>query len=216
MTRGLIFDFDGLILDTEMPIFVAWRECYEDHGHELALETYRQCVGTDFHGYHPGTELETFTGRKLDWTALDLARRERVAELLEDAEPMPGVQQLLTEAREAGVACAVASSSSKDWVPPWLEKLELHHFFEHVVTVDLVKRPKPSPELFQLAGERLGLAPDEILVFEDSLNGLKAAQAAGMRCVIVPCEVTRSLVFDGAAHRIESFTETSLQQLLEL
>lgn len=216
MIRGLIFDFDGLILDTEMPIFTAWRECYEDHGHELALETYQQCIGTDFAGYHPLTELEKLTGKTLSEEKLGPIRRARIAELLEEAEPMPGVRQLLDEAREAEVGCAVASSSSKDWVPTWLEKLDLHHFFEHIVTVDLVQRPKPSPELFQLAASRLGLDPDEVLVLEDSLNGLRAAQAAGMRCLVVPCDVTRSLEFEGATHRIESMAETRLEQLLAL
>ncbi|MFT5470997.1 MAG: HAD superfamily hydrolase (TIGR01509 family) [Verrucomicrobiales bacterium] len=216
MIRGLIFYFDGLILDTEMPIYTAWRECYADHGHDLLIETYQQCIGTDFADYNPHTELEQLTGRSLDEDELGVIRRSRIAELLEDAAPMPGIESLLAQARQAEIGCAVASSSSKDWVPSWLERLELAEYFQHVVTVDLVQRPKPSPELFQLAAARLGLDPDEVLILEDSLNGLRAAQTAGMRCLVVPCDVTRTIEFEGATHRVESLAEMSLQQLLAL
>ena len=214
MIRGLIFDFDGLILDTEMPHYIAWRECYEEHGHDLPLETYRQCVGTDWAHYNPFTELENLLGRELDELALTERRRLRVAELLDSPSPMPGVEPLLVEAREAEIGCAVASSSSSDWVPPWLEKLGLTHYFEHVVTLDLVNRPKPSPELFQLAARRLGLEPDEVLVLEDSLNGLRAAHAAGMRCIVAPCDVTRTIDFEGAHHRVETLDGVRLEDLL--
>ena len=120
--RGLIFDFDGLILETEGPAYTAWRECYDAHGQELPVETYVRCVGTDTKHYDPGRDLERLTGRALDWEKLNRVRRARVAEFLEGAEPMPGVRRLLVEAAALGMPCAVASSSSEEWVVPDIEK----------------------------------------------------------------------------------------------
>lgn len=214
--RGIIFDFDGLILDTETPIYHAWRECYEEHGHELPIETFAQCVGTDFADYDPAKELERLIDRELDWKPLNEKRRHRVQQMLDDdPQPMPGVSELLREAAEAGLPCAIASSSPRVWVAPWIERLQLSHHFSHIVTVDDVKRPKPSPELFTRAAERLELAPEQLVVLEDSWNGLLAARAAGIPCVVVPNAITRHFAFEGAAARIGSL-EVGLQGLSEL
>jgi putative hydrolase of the HAD superfamily len=211
--RGIIFDFDGLIVDTEMPGYLAWAECYAAHGHELRLCDYTRCVGSDWAHYNPATELERLLNRRLDWPELDRERTRRVYELLEEVEPLPGVRELLMEARDEGVVCAVASSSPRSWVVPWLERLGLHEEFLHVVTLDDVSRPKPSPELFELALRRLGIGPHEGVVLEDSLNGLRAALAARIACVVVPNRVTEALNFDGASHRADSLAEMRIELL---
>jgi HAD superfamily hydrolase (TIGR01509 family) len=211
--KGIIFDFDGLIVDTEMPGYLAWAECYAAHGHELLLSDYTRCVGSDWAHYNPATELERLLERRLDWPELDRERTRRVYELLEEAEPLPGVRELLREARMEGVICAVASSSPRNWVEPWLERLELRHEFLHVVTLDDVSRPKPSPELFELALRRLGIGHWEGVVLEDSLNGLRAALAAKVPCVVVPNHVTGALEFEGASHRAESLLEVGVERL---
>jgi putative hydrolase of the HAD superfamily len=211
--RGIIFDFDGLIVDTELPGYQAWAECYAAHGQELLLQDYTRCVGSDWAHYNPATELERLLNRRLDWPELDRERTRRVHELLEEVEPLPGVRELLGEAREEGVVCAVASSSPRSWVGPWLERLGLHGEFLHVVTLDDVTRPKPSPELFELAMRRLGIEPHEGVVLEDSLNGLRAALAARVACVVVPNRVTEGLEFAGASHRAESLAELGVPAL---
>jgi len=211
--RGIIFDFDGLIVDTEMPGYQAWAECYALHGYELLLEDYTRCVGSDWAHYNPASELERLTGRRLDWPELDRERTRRVYELLEAVEPLPGVRELLAEARTEGVICAVASSSPRNWVGPWLERLGLREEFLHVVTLDDVSRPKPSPELFELALRRLGIGNEESVVLEDSLNGLRAAQAARIACVVVPNSVTGALNFEGASHRVESLADLRVEEL---
>lgn len=214
--RGIIFDFDGLIVDTEMPGYLAWAECYADYGFELLLSDYTRCVGSDFAHYNPASELERLTGRRLDWVELDRERTRRVYELLEEVEPLPGVRELLVEARAEGVVCAVASSSPRSWVEPWLQRLDLREHFLHVVTLDDVSRPKPSPELFELALRRLELGPHEGVVLEDSLNGLRAALAAGVACVVVPNRVTGGLSFEGASHRLESLAEVNVTGLRKI
>lgn len=128
-------------------------------------------------------------------------------ERLEGSQPMRGVVDLLQAARQHQLPCCVASSSSREWVGGWLRKLELHHHFAHVVTLDDTGRVKPDPSLFLLCAEKLNLDPQHIVVLEDSLNGLKAATAAGMRCVVVPCAVTRHLQFPNAWRQLSSLED---------
>jgi putative hydrolase of the HAD superfamily len=212
--KGIIFDFDGLILDTEVPVFRAWQECYEEHGQELSLLEYVRCVGSDMEVYHPGTELERKVGRELEWEGLDKKRRERVREMLEGAEPLPGVRKTLIEAEALGIPCAVASSSPSEWVVTWLERLGIDGAFVSVRCLEHVHRPKPAPDLFLRAAEDMKLAPKEAMVLEDSLNGLRAAQAAGSPCVVVPNEITGHLDFEGATMKVESLRSTSVRELL--
>ncbi len=211
--NALIFDFDGLILDTETPIFQAWRECYRDHGHDLALKTYARCVGTDFADYNPATELEKLVGRALPWEELNQRRRDRVDEVLQTEKPMPGVADLLEQARQHAVPCAVASSSSRAWVEGWLGRLGLLAHFQAVITLDDVERPKPSPELFQLALRKLAVPPDCAVVFEDSLNGLRAARAAEIPCAIVPNRITAHLNFEDATLKVASLEAISVPEV---
>ncbi len=211
--KALIFDFDGLIVDTETPIYEAWRRCYEEHGQELCLEEYVACVGSDFGGYDPAQELERRCGRKLDWDLLLEERRRRVDGALESAEALPGVRELLAEAGEEGVACAVASSSSVNWVGGWLERLGLEGHFACLRCRDHVERVKPDPQLFLAAAAGIGAGVAEVLVLEDSVNGMRAAHAAGMCCVAVPGPVTRSMDFAGAAGRVESLAGIEVDDL---
>ena len=214
--RALIFDFDGLILDTEVPIYEAWRENYAAHGHDLPLELYVGCVGSDFHRFDPKLHLESLTGEAIDWNQWDEARERRALEIVNSlVDPMPGVADRLREAREMGLPCAVASSSPRSWVEPHLERIGLREHFVLTRCIDDVSRPKPSPELFLAAAEGLGVEPGDALVFEDSLNGLLAAQAAGMRCVSVPNRVTEGLDLSGGALKIASLSDRTLAEILD-
>jgi putative hydrolase of the HAD superfamily len=215
-TQALIFDFDGLILDTETAVYEGWRELYASHGHPLALETWAQCVGSDFGAYDPEADLEKLLSRKLHWHPLHEQRRLTVQRHLEQAEAMPGVRARLHEARELGVPCSVASSSPHEWVDRWLSHLELREFFQNVTCLDDTGKAKPDPSLFQHAAMKLQAAPESVVIFEDSLNGLRAAHAAEMRCVVVPCAVTQHLKFDAAWRQLKSLEEVSLRELLSL
>lgn len=213
--RALIFDFDGLILDTEVPIYEAWRENYAHHGQDLALADYTGCVGSDFHRFDPKLHLENLTGEKIDWDAWDEKRERRALEIVNSLmTPLPGVADLLSQARAVRMPCAVASSSPRSWVEPHLERIRLRDFFLLTRCVDDVQKPKPSPELFLAAAEGLQVPTAQCLVFEDSLNGLLAAQAAGMRCVSVPNQVTAGLDFTGCALKLESLAAMTLEEIL--
>ena len=216
MIRALLFDFDGLIIDTESAIYQAWRELYEDHGHPLPVERWAQCVGTDFGAYDPKSELEMLTGKDFDWHGEEAMRTKRVYELLATFDALPGVRDRLIEAKELGLPCSIASSSPRSWIEPWLQQMKLDQHFINISSRDVVERIKPAPDLFLHAADRLGARPEEVIVFEDSLNGLKAAKAAGMKCVVVPGPVTKHLEFTGAWQMLDSLASTTLAQLMQL
>ncbi|MFZ4764530.1 MAG: HAD family hydrolase [Roseimicrobium sp.] len=212
--RALIFDFNGLILDTEVAIYESWREFYATHDLPLTLETWAQCVGSDFGHYNPEQELERLLGRPVEWEPFVQQKRKRVAEILHGMDAMPGVRERLAEARAHGIPCAVASSSSHDWVDGWLERLGLAHAFTSTTCLEDTGKAKPDPGLFLLAAEKLNTDPADIIVLEDSLNGLRAAHAAQMRCVVVPCAVTRHLTFHGAWRQLESLQDVTIPELV--
>lgn len=211
---GLIFDFDGLMVDTESAIYDAWREVYQSHGEDLALPEYVRCVGSTFGQFDPMAELERRLGRALDWAPLLDTKDTRIRAGHVGIEPLPGVRELLAAAAAADVPCAVASSSSTRWVDRWLEECDLRGHFRAIWTLDRVAHVKPAPDLFLGAAGELGLPPAACVVLEDSHNGLLAAQAAGCPCVIVPSPVTRVSDFAGAERVLPSLAGVSLEYLL--
>lgn len=214
--RAILFDFDGLIVDTESVGYQTWKELYAQHGHDLAVETYAQAIGTEFNDiYDPRRDLDMLMGRTLQWPELELQRIERERELRGTLVTLPGVVDRLEEARALGLPCAVASSSPLSWVGWWIDQLGLRSYFHHLTTVDDTGKVKPDPSLFLHASGRLGVEPENVLIFEDSLNGLRAAKAAGMRCIAVPGPMTRHLDFEGAFREVRSLTEVSLRELTE-
>src|SRR5262245_2437601 len=118
---AVVFDFDGLILDTETPIFDAWRQAYREHGCELALDDWQHGLGTHA-GFDPVEHLERLAGRRLEREALLERVRERNRHACDAQSLLPGVADRIAEARALGLASAVASSSSRAWVTGWLER----------------------------------------------------------------------------------------------
>ena len=115
MPEALLFDFDGLILDTEVSIYESWRRNFNAFGHDLSLEVYAACVGSNFGAFNPKTHLESLTGLPVAWDDWDTRREQDALELTQFLDPLPGIVALLEEAESAGVPCAVASSSPRDW-----------------------------------------------------------------------------------------------------
>lgn len=189
---ALIFDFDGLIIDSETPLFRIWQEIYVQHGAALTLEMWQHALGTQ-HGFDPYAALAAQSGVILSRDEWVPRIRDEHWRRCEDEPLLPGVAERLAEAAAMGMPAAVASSSSSAWVKPWLDRHGLAPRFSAVCTRDDVKAVKPAPDLFLLASSRLGVPPRECLVFEDSPNGLKAARAAGMWAVAVPNALTRPL-----------------------
>lgn len=214
--RAVIFDFDGLIVDTESTGYLTWREIFEQHGHDLPLERYAQAVGSDFitGSYDPRRDLEQLTSREFDWDAVEIERKTREHELRKHLQLLPGVSDRLQEAASLGLRIAIASSSPRVWIDSWMDQLGLHAHFHHISTVDDTGKVKPDPSLFLHAAEKLGVTPEEVVIFEDSLNGLRAAMAAGIRCIVAPGPMTRHLDFTGAWKRVDSLAQVSLTELI--
>lgn len=205
--RALLFDFDGVLVDTEWAIYSAWRRTFEAHGHPLPLEIYTRCIGSDFATWSPKAHLEDLTGNAFDWHDLDARRQREIMADLETATPMAGLEQMLQALEGLQLPCAVVSSSSHHWVDGWLAKLGLGANFRTTVCRGDAPRIKPAPDLYLEAARRLGLEPADCLVIEDSLNGVLSAKAAGMNVWAVPNRVTAGLDFSPADRVMGSLEE---------
>ena len=214
LIRALIFDFDGLILETEEPIYRSWKEVYEAHGVPLPFDLWVKTVGSSNQAFHPQLHLEESLGGPLPQDEID-RRVARRAELVL-AEPLrPGVADLATAARAAGMRLGVASSSSQAWVRGHLERLGIFHLFDCLRCRDDVEHVKPEPDLYLASLDCLGVAAGEAVAIEDSPNGVLAAQSAGLRCVAVPNRITAGLDLSQADLRLTSLADVTLPQLLE-
>ena len=208
--KALIFDFDGLILDTETPEFDVLQEIYTEYNTELSIEKWGQIIGgigeTNF---DPLLELEKLVGAKITRDDLEKRWRKESNARIALNPILPGVLELLNEAQDRALKLAVASSSPHSWVDTHLQRLGIFDRFDHIICADDVTRTKPSPELFLLALSRLKLRADKAIIFEDSPNGVKAANAAGVFVVAVPNPVTSQLSFSGEYLRLKSLLDFS-------
>jgi HAD superfamily hydrolase (TIGR01509 family) len=214
MIRAVIFDFDGLILDTEGPEFQAWQEIFQRHDRQLPLETWAACIGTSSDAFDPYAYLESVLGRQVDRQAIRCQWRQRRDELLAPQTVLPGVQAYLAEAAHLGLQLGVASSSSRAWVTGHLARLGLLTHFAVIQCADDVQATKPNPASYQAALTALNVSPIQTVALEDSPNGILAAKRAGLWCVAVPNAITRHLPLDRADMQLASLTEMPLAQLL--
>lgn len=214
MIKALIFDFDGLILDTEVPEYQSWEELYQSYGCVLPLEKWLECIGTA-DAFNPYEYLEQTLGRSVDRAAVRLQRRARFAELMADQSILPGVQDYIATAKQLGLKLAVASSSPREWVVGYLTQFGLVHHFDIICCGDEVPATKPDPALYLKALHALEIQADEAIALEDSPNGVLAAKRAGLFCVAVPNALTRQLSLSLADYQMNSLLDLSLEQLLQ-
>jgi len=170
---AFVFDFDGLIVDTEWPAYVSVRDQFAAHGVELSLVQWQARIGRGDNP--PWTVLLEEQVGAIDVDAVEEARRTHKNELT-DAQPvLPGVVSLLDQAKSRGLGVAVASSSPSTWVRPHLERRGLLDRFAAVWTRDMVSRGKPWPDLFLAASGALDAKPERTVAFEDSVHGVTGA-----------------------------------------
>ncbi len=213
MIRALVFDFDGLILETEAPALQSWVEIYREHGHEVPMDRWHSYLGSD-RGFEPVDYLAALVGEGLDRVATQQRRDARKSELIEALDVMVGVRQYVADARRMGLGLAIASSSSRAWVLGHLERLGIRALWDAVLCREDVANTKPAPDLYRAAVAALGVAPDEAVAFEDSPNGIIAAKGAGLRCVAVPNALTADLDLRQADIRLVSLASLPLHELL--
>ncbi len=182
---AVVFDNDGLLLDTEPCWTVAEKALFEAHGREFDLEAKRALVGTSPRTAAPILERllgMPGQGRKLS----DELYAQALTEIGAGASPRPGAIDLVTRLRAAGVPLAIASNSPRRHLLAGLRRVGLQDHFEVVLGVDDVPNPKPSPDLYLQACRRLGVDPADAIAIEDSPPGAGAAKAAGLRVIGVP------------------------------
>src|SRR5579859_2634760 len=213
MFKAIVFDFDGLILDTEGPVYRSWLEVYEAHGQELPFERWVQIVGSTTLEFHPQHHLEERLGRPLPQEVLD-RRIGRRTELVLAQKTLPGVVELIDEARAAEIKLGVASSSTAEWVTGHLARLGILDRFDCIRCRDDVAHAKPEPDLYLAVLRCLGVAASDAFAIEDSPNGIAAAKSAGLRCVAIPNPITSGLDLSQADLVVDSLADLTLAGLL--
>ena len=213
MIKALIFDFDGLVFDTETYDLESFKLLYSRYETSFPLEQWLVSVGTKLH-FNPYEKLLT----EQPILKLDDLRKERLdiyKSIIHNQSPRDGVIEYIQEARKHQLQIALASSSTKDWVMYHLNCIQLQNEFDCIYTADDVLEVKPSPELYQKVLKHFNILPSEALVFEDSPNGSLAAIRAGIKCIVVPNEVTKNMEFDSQiSGKIKSMEVISLEDLM--
>ena len=214
MIDTLIFDFDGVIIDTETPDFDTWHEVFQEYGVELERAWWTGFIGGSSRRMDICGLLEELTGREFDRDSLTRERRRRYLKAVESNPLLPGVVEYIHESKRLGLKLAIASSSNHAWVDGHLESRGLRQHFDSVKCSDDVARVKPDPELYLLTASTLGTVPGNTVVLEDSANGVTAAKDAGAFCVAVPNPMTRDLPLDRADVRLNALSDKPLTDLL--
>lgn len=209
---AVIFDFDGLMVDTETAAITWWIDKYAEYGLELSMDLCRARVGRADSQWHPLGDLEEYLGRKIEegpeW-------RAEVIETMHQQPLLPGVVDLIAEARALGVRLAIASSVRPAMLERHFERLGLAPHFEVVVTRADVTRVKPDPAIYNLALERLDVPAEEAFALEDSLHGCEAAKAAGLKVVAVPSTLMIDADFAIADACVPTLAGETLRSLVD-
>jgi HAD superfamily hydrolase (TIGR01509 family) len=203
---AVIFDMDGVLVDSEPLALAAMRRVMARHGVE-----YTEADNDEFLGRTTIETCRTLRARHaLEPHEAELARLYLdtiLALIREGPRPQPGVPEVLGALRAGGRRLALASSAEPELIRAYTTALAIDKLFEVAVSALEVPRGKPAPDVFLETARRLGVRPERCLVIEDSRNGLLAAKAAGMACAVVPCATTRHQDFGGADHRLETLAE---------
>ena len=209
----IIFDFDGLILDTESAEFHSWNRVYEDHDQTLPFETWTGAIASD--AFEPYGYLESLTGRPVDREEIRATRHVIFEDLMANEAILPGVDEYISTAKSLNLNLAIASNSTRAWLDNFFDRYGIASHFDVVSSRDDVSRGKPAPDIYNMALSRLGVEAHEAIALEDSPNGVLAAKRAGSFCVAVPGPMTKTLSFENADFRMSSLLDRSLVQLLE-
>jgi HAD superfamily hydrolase (TIGR01509 family) len=192
--EGILFDFDGLILDTESPVYQAWAEKFQEYGRQLSIEEWAKIVGRSHKEKGPIEGfLDSLPNHQKETIVQEVSHRER--ELVQQQKPLPGAVELIKGARKKGLKLGVVSSSDRAWVHFHLERLGLLDEFDYTSCEEDVEEAKPHPALYQLGLQKTGLPAEKVLALEDSPHGVLAAKRAGLYCIAVLNPVTKRLPF---------------------
>ena len=215
MLKALIFDFDGLILDTETPEVLVWQSIYKEHGFDLPVDEWEKTIGGyGISNFDAAEHLSRLSSGRLDPVSLRSRYRKEANEIIHASPVLPGVINMIEQAKEAGSKVAIGSSSPHSWVDTHAKRLGIFDYFDHIICADDVPagRTKPNPDIYLKALEQLNVKNDAAVVFEDSLNGVLASRRAGIFVVAVPNPLTAKMGVIGDI-TVSSLAELSFQEL---
>jgi HAD superfamily hydrolase (TIGR01509 family) len=216
--KALLFDFDGLVIDTEYSIYHSWQQLYQEYDCQIPFEQWATTIGAAEHEFvfDPLSELERQIGKKFAQPEPILDRRREIeTKLIEELEMLPGVKDYLDDAKVMGLKIGLASSSVRQWIVDNLTRLQITDYFDCVRTADDVPHSKPDPALYLETMACLGVNADQGIAFEDSPNGVIAARRAGLYTVVVPNDLTRRLSLQSASLRLDSLKDLKLYELIK-
>lgn len=213
-----MLDFDGIIVDTETPLFQAWAHTYETFG-AVPIEHADWCTSLgrnerDPLYLDPLKRLLDHVGDRVTVNQIQSVRRAERDRLLAAAPPAAGLGELLDQALVLGIAVAIASSSPRDWLDRHLVPRNLVHRFSVMSCAGGKVPGKPDPTVYRNACDELGIDPARALAVEDSPHGVAAAKAAGMICIAVPTSLSASLDFSHADAVVSTLADIDLRQPL--
>jgi HAD superfamily hydrolase (TIGR01509 family) len=211
---AVVFDFDGVILDSETPEFESHRLIYERCGIALTPDEWVDQIGiwVEGHGQRWFRRLCDLSAGAPDYETFEAEKRRLFQELVA-AEPMRGILDLLDALDGAGIPAAIASSASSRWVLSAAERVGVRDRFSTIVTADDVDRRKPAPDVYLEALRRLGAKPERSIAIEDSAPGIAAARAAGMKTVAIPHWLTERHDLSAADLRVLHAGDLTLARL---
>jgi putative hydrolase of the HAD superfamily len=211
--QAVIFDFDGLLMDTESTSLKSWQYEWEQWGLELDANTFFVNHGGDV-TQERYAQLAQAVGEGFD-RALSHRRRVQFRDRLHESLNLAdGMRAWIIEAVESGKRLAVASSSPRDWLTRHLGRVGLLVHFEVLAAGDEVDHHKPAPDVYELALRRLNLPPADAVAVEDTGHGVDAAHAAGLRCIAVPNPLVQPDVVGHAQLVLRSAAALSLEDAL--
>ena len=191
--RAVLFDFDGTLWDSETAVFGVFAELYREHGHELTLPTWSAAIGT-LGGFDPYASLHELVGDGFETDDIRQRTEARIRAAVQEVPLRRGVEAILRQLDDARVPRALVSSDRSEWLVTNLERLGWPDGWAAMVCADGdAARAKPNPHLYEAAIEVLDVPASQTFAIEDSPNGIRAAKAAGVRCLCVPNEATVGL-----------------------
>jgi HAD superfamily hydrolase (TIGR01509 family) len=215
MSFGAIFDWDGVIIDSSAHHEESWERLAAERGLKLFEGHFRK-------GF--GMKNEVIIPNLLGWSTdpaeiheLSLRKEALYRDVVVERgiAPLPGVTEFLQRLADAGIPCAIGSSTHRLNIDIGLKLIELEKFFLHVVTAEDVSKGKPDPEVFLTAARRIGRLPQQSVVFEDAFVGIEAAHRGGMKVVAVATtnRIEQLAAADRAVHRLDELTVEDLVRL---
>ncbi|WP_019413147.1 HAD family phosphatase [Paenisporosarcina sp. TG20] len=215
MVKVIIFDFDGLVFDTETYDLEAFQELYIKYNVDFPIEDWIDSIGSSLR-FDPYERLLS-SYPEISRDNIRIERSNLYEKILEGKSPREGVVDYLERAFQLGIKIALASSSSRSWIDYHMNKLDVISFFDFICTSDDVENVKPEPDLYQKVLSYFEISPKEAVVFEDSPNGSLASIRAEIPCVIVPNEATKLLKFDErVVLRLNSKKDMTLDEVLDI